>query len=194
MTTASPGALPPFTVLALLGSLRKDSTNRVLFNAAVEIAPPSLRITEFTGLAAIPLYNQDLDGDAKPEPVRLLLGAIRSADALLFVSPEYNYSIPGLLKNALDWASRGGATAPLRGKPAAIMGGSFGSFGASRMQYHLRQSLVFTDNPVLVQPEVAIPRLHERIVGGRLSDESTRELVRKQLVAFDAWIRRFKTP
>jgi chromate reductase len=194
MTTPPSGATLRHNVLALLGSLRKDSTNRVLFNAAVEVAPPSLRITEFTGLAALPSYNQDLDGEDKPEPVRLLLDAIRRADALLFVSPEYNYSIPGLLKNALDWASRGGAKAPLRGKPAAIMGGSTGAFGSSRMQYHLRQSLVFTDNPVLVQPEVAVPRLPERIVGGRLSDESTRELVRKQLVAFDAWIRRFKTP
>jgi chromate reductase len=194
MTVPSPDATPRYNVLALVGSLRKDSANRVLFNAAVEVAPPSLRITEFTGLAAIPLYNQDLDGDAKPEPVRSLLEAIRRVDALLFVSPEYNYSIPGLLKNALDWASRGGANAPLRGKPAAIMGGSSGAFGSSRMQYHLRQSLLFTGNPVLVQPEVAVPRLHERIVGGRLSDESTRELVRKQLVAFDAWIGRFTPP
>jgi chromate reductase len=178
----------------MVGSLRKGSINRILFNAAVELAPAGLLITEFARLGELPLYNADLDGEVKPEPVRALLDALGAADALLVVSPEYNYSIPGVLKNALDWASRGGVASPLRGKPVAIMGGNAGFMGTTRMQYHLRQSLVFTDNPVLVQPEVAIPKLPERIADGRLSDEGTRALVARQLVAFERWIGRFKTP
>ena len=186
--------MTPYEVLAFVGSLRKDSTNRVLFRAAVELAPPTLRIAEFTRLAEIPMYNADLDGDAKPEPVRTLRDAMRAAAAFLFVSPEYNYSIPGALKNALDWASRGGADSPMLRKPAAILGGSTGSIGTTRMQYHLRQSLLFTGNPVLIQPEVAVPRLPERITNGVLADTSTRDLVSRQMVAFEQWIAKFRVP
>jgi chromate reductase len=186
--------MAPYEVLAFVGSLRKDSTNRVLFRAAVELAPAGLHITEFARLGEIPPYNADLDGDAKPEPVRALRDAMRAATAFLFVSPEYNYSIPGVLKNALDWASRGGAASPMLRKPAAILGGSTGSIGATRMQYHLRQSLLFTGNPVLVQPEVAVPRLPDRITDGRLSDTSTRDLVSRQMVAFEQWIEKFRVP
>ena len=102
----------PHKVLAFVGSLRKGSINRVLFNAAIELAPPDLAITEFTRLGELALYNADLDGEAKPEPVAALLDAMRQADAFLFVSPEYNYSVPGVLKNAIDWASRGGPKSP----------------------------------------------------------------------------------
>lgn len=180
-----------YKVLALVGSLRKASINRVLFNAAVELAPPALTITEFARLGELPLYNADLDGETKPEPVAALLKAMAAADAYLFVSPEYNYSVPGVLKNAIDWASRGGPKSPMRGKPAAIMGGSIGFISGTRMQYHLRQVLLFTDNAVLPQPEVAIPKLPDRITDGRLSDETTRQLVETQLVAFEKWIGRF---
>ena len=180
-----------YKVLAMVGSLRKGSINRVLFNAAVELAPPSLAITEFPRLGELPLYNADLDGETKPEPVATFLEAVRVADAYLFVSPEYNYSVPGVLKNAIDWASRGGPKSPMRGKPAAIMGGSIGFIGTTRMQYHLRQILLFTDNAVLPQPEVAVPKLPDRITAGRLSDETTRDLVSKQLVAFETWIAKF---
>jgi chromate reductase len=182
-----------FNVLALVGSLRATSTHRVLFVAACELAPAGLAVSEFAGLGDLPLYNGDLDVEPRPESVEALAAAMRASQGILLVSPEYNYSIPGVLKNALDWMSRGGPRAPLRGKPVAIMGGSSGISGGMRMQYHLRQSLVFTDNPVLVQPEVILPRIQERIVDGRLADESTRALVAKQMVAFETWIGRFVT-
>lgn len=181
----------PYKVLAFVGSLRKASINRVLFNAAMELTPPGLAITEFTRLGELTHYNADLDGETKPEPETSLLDAMRAADAFLFVSPEYNYSVPGVLKNAIDWGSRGGPKSPMRGKPAAIMGGSPGFIGTTRMQYHLRQILLFTDSPVLTQPEVAVPKLPERITDGRLTDETTRELVKKQLGAFETWIAKF---
>jgi chromate reductase len=182
----------PYNVLAVIGSLRAKSLHRSLFHAAVELAPAGLVITEYDGVAMLPLYNADHDGDVKPQPVQQLFDAVRGADALLFITPEYNYSIPGALKNVLDWASRGGPHAPMRQKPVAIMGGSPGPIGSMRMQHHLRQSLVFTDNPVLPQPEVGIPQLNQRFDNhGVMTDQSTRDLVAKQLAAFETWIGRF---
>ncbi len=177
-----------YSVLALVGSLRRGSINRTLLETSIELAPPGLRITEFARLGDLPHYNPDIDGPEKPEPVQALFDAMRAADALLIVSPEYNYSVPGVLKNAIDWASRGGADAPMKRKPVAIQGGSNGSVATTRMQYHLRQILVALDDYVLAQPEVAIPRLHERIVDGRITDETTRALIAKQMVAFEGWI------
>ncbi len=179
-----------YSVLALLGSLRTGSLNRTLLETSIALAPSGLRITEFTRLGELPFYDPDIDGPEKPEPVQAFFDALRAADALLIVSPEYNYSVPAVLKNAIDWASRGGADAPMKRKPVAIQGGSNGSVGSTRMQYHLRQILVALDDFVLAQPEVAIPRLHERIADGRITDEATRALIAKQLVAFEAWIGR----
>jgi chromate reductase len=184
----------PHNVLALVGSLRTGSLNRILFNAAVELAPAGMAIAEFRGLSELPHYNADLDADPWPAPVVALDEALRRADGVLFVSPEYNYSVPGVLKNAVDWASRAHPSSALRGKPSAIMGGSTGISGTMRMQYHLRQILVFNDSPAMPQPEVILPRIQERIVDGRLADESTRALVAKQLAAFAGWIDRFRTP
>jgi chromate reductase len=122
-----------------------------------------------------------------PEPARLLHERIAAADALLCVTPEYNYSIPGVLKNAIDWASRG-PNRPLDGKPAAIMGASAGALGTARAQYHLRQVAVFTNMHVLNKPEVMVPRAHERFdASGNLTDDRTREAVRSLLVALAAW-------
>jgi chromate reductase, NAD(P)H dehydrogenase (quinone) len=184
----------PHNVLALIGSLRAGSFNRILFNAAVELAPPGMTITEFAQIGELPHYNADHDIAPYPPLVVALDNAIHAADGLLFISPEYNYSVPGTLKNAIDWASRARPKSALRGKPTAMMGGSSGIGGTMRMQYHLRQILVFNDSPAMPQPEVILPKIQERITDGRLSDESTRALVAKQLAAFDTWIARFKSP
>jgi chromate reductase len=184
----------PHKVLALVGSLRSRSFNRILFKAAVELAPPGMTITEFAQLGDLPHYNADHDVDPYPPLVLALDNAIHAADGVLFISPEYNYSVPGTLKNAIDWASRARPKSALRGKPTAMMGGSTGIGGTMRMQYHLRQILVFNDSPTLPQPEVILPKVQDRITDGRLSDDSTRALIAKQLGAFDQWIARFKTP
>jgi chromate reductase len=184
----------PHDVIALVGSLRAGSMHRVLFNAAVELAPPGMTIRESPSIGDLPLYNADIDVDPYPASVLALDAALRAADGVLFVSPEYNYSVPGVLKNAIDWASRARPKSALRKKPSAMMGGSIGISGSMRMQYHLRQMLVFNDSPAMVQPEVILPKMQDRIVHGRLSDASTRELVAKHLAAFDQWIARFKTP
>lgn len=177
-------------ILGICGSLRAGSLNRGLLRAAHELAPADITIANFDDLADIPPYNADHDGEHLPASVYALKTAIRNADGVLFVSPEYNYSVPGQLKNAIDWASRGGLQSPLRGKPCAIMGTSPGISGTMRMQHHLRQILVFTDSPVLTQPEVILPKAAERFdVNQNLTDASTRELVAKQLVAFSSWVR-----
>ena len=181
----------PLNVLALCGSLRRLSINRGLLRAAIEVAPADLRITIYEQLGEVPLYNGDLDTpELEPEPVKRLRAAVREADGLLFSTPEYNYSVPGMLKNAIDWASRPVPTAALKGKPAAIMGASGGISGTMRAQYHLRQMFVFTQTYAMLQPEVIIPRALERMdADSNLTDESTRELIRKQMAAFAAWIR-----
>lgn len=178
-------------VLGLCGSLRKASMNRGLLRAAQEVAPEEMRITIYEGLGDLPPYNQDIDtAETEPESVKRLRAAVREASGLLFASPEYNYSVPGFLKNAIDWASRPVQTSALKGKPAAIMGASSGIGGTMRAQYHLRQSFVFTQTYALLQPEVIIPRAGERTdAEGNLVDESTRELIRRQMRAFAAWIR-----
>ena len=180
----------PLEVLGICGSLRARSHNRALLDAAQELAPAGMTIVTFDDLALIPPYNADDDVEPAPPSVEALKEAMRRADGILFATPEYNYSVPGQLKNAIDWASRGGPASPMRSKPCAIMGTSPGISGTMRMQYHLRQILVFTDSPVLPQPEVILPKSGDRIdAAGKLVDASTRDLVSKQLVAFDKWIR-----
>lgn len=177
-------------VCGLIGSLRKGSMNRGLMNAAIELGTEEgLDIVVWDHLRDVPPYDQDLDVDGtRPAIINSLKQAIREADALLIATPEYNYSVPGVLKNAIDWASRPPAETPLRGKPAAIMGASGGISGTMRAQYHLRQMFVFTQTLVLVQPEVILPKAVERFdTNMRLQDESTRELVRRQLKALKEW-------
>lgn len=180
----------PIRILGICGSLRAQSINRGLLRAAIELKPADMVIDTFDDLALIPPYNADHDGENPHASVTALKDAIKQADGVLFVTPEYNYSVPGQLKNAIDWASRGGLHSPLRGKPCAIMGTSPGISGTMRMQHHLRQILVFTDSPVLAQPEVILPKSAERFDANQnLTDGSTRELVAKQLVAFESWVR-----
>lgn len=178
-------------VLALCGSLRKGSINRGLLVAAQEVAPPGLSIEIFEGIGDIPHYNQDADVDPAPPAVQRLRDAIREANGILIATPEYNYGIPGVLKNAIDWASRPVQTTSLRGKPIALMGASGGMSGTIRAQLQLRQNLVFTQTPVMLSPEVLIPRAMPLYTDGRLTDESTRELIRKAMLAFELWIQRF---
>lgn len=165
--------------------------NRALLVAARELAPAGMKVEIFDGLRDIPLYDADLDGPEQPEPVSRLKHAIAASDGLLLACPEYNYSVTGVLKNALDWASRPPAETPLRGKPTALLGASSGTSGTIRAQLHLRQVFVFTQTPVMLAPEVLIPNAEARFEKGRLVDQSTRDLVRRMLEAFDHWIARF---
>ncbi|MGI9178918.1 MAG: NADPH-dependent FMN reductase [Longimicrobiaceae bacterium] len=181
-------------VAGVAGSLRQGSYNRALLRAARELAPEGMEIRTFDRLGEIPLFNTDVEAEGDPEPVTALKEAIREADALLVVTPEYNYSVPGVLKNAIDWASRPPRDSVLIEKPAAIMGASAGAFGTARAQMHLRQSFVFTLTLVMPSPEVLIPRAGEKFdEEGRLTDEKTRGFVRQHLEAFSAWIERVRT-
>lgn len=178
-------------ILGIAGSLRRDSLNKKLLRAAVELAPAGMTVDIFERLGDIPPYNADVDQVGKPESVVGLVEAVRAADGLLVVTPEYNYSIPGVLKNAIDWVSRPPQTTPLKHKPAALMSASTGISGGMRAQYHLRQAFVFTETYVMLKPEVIIPKAAERFdERGRLADQSTRDFIGTFLVAFAAWTRR----
>ena len=174
----------PLRVCALLGSLRQGSFNRMLLNAAVDVAPDSLDIQLFDRLREIPLYDGDLEAQA-PESVLALREAIKAADLLLIVSPEYNRDIPGGLKNALDWVSRDKSV--LSGKPTAIMGASTGGFGTTRMQAALRLSCVQTGNLVMTQPEIAVPFVDKKVEDGRLTDADTLKFLTGFMKAAADW-------
>lgn len=178
-------------VLGFAGSLRKASFNKAALRAAEELAPPGMTIKTFD-LAPIPLYNDDVRQQGFPPPVEQFRARIKAADALLIATPEYNYSASGVLKNAIDWASRP-PEQPFDGKPIAIMGASPGAFGTARAQYHLRQMFVFLNGLVLTRPEVMIANAPNRFdADGRLTDEPTREFVRKLLEALAAWTKRLR--
>ena len=184
-------------VLALCGSLRRGSYNRALLAAAEELAPDGVRIAVFERLRDVPLYDPGEDeaytpGKLAPEPVQALRAALRATDALLISTPEYNYSVPGLLKNAVDWASRPAGRSPLVGLPTALMGASTGMGGTMRAQYHLRQSFVHTNTPSVLQPEVLCAFCAPKFdADGRLTDEKTRELVGGLLAALADLARRW---
>jgi len=179
-------------VLGIAGSLRAGSFNRLLLRAAQELAPAGMEITTFD-LAPIPLYNGDVEAQGDPEPVAGLKAAIRQADALLFVTPEYNFGVPGVLKNAVDWASRPPRGSVLQGKPAGIMGATPGMGGTARAQMQLRQAFVFTQTLAMLSPEVLVARAQEKFdASGRLADEKTRQFVGQFLQALAEWTRRFK--
>lgn len=178
-------------LLGIAGSLRKASLNRALLRAVGETLPEGVTLEIFDGLGAIPTF--DPDDHAEPEPVLAWKRAIAAADALVIATPEYNYSIPGVLKNAIDCASRPPATSPLRGKPIGIVSAATGISGGMRAQYHLRQILVFTNSPAMLQPEVIIPRAQERFdAAGTLTDASTRALLATFGAALAVWIGRFR--
>jgi chromate reductase, NAD(P)H dehydrogenase (quinone) len=176
-------------VLGIPGSLRKASYNRAALRAARELAPADA-ILEIFDLDGIPPFSEDGER-ALPTRVVELKARIREADAILIATPEYNFSIPGVLKNAIDWASRPHGDSAWEGKSVAVMGASIGSMGTARAQYHLRQTFVFLDMHPVNRPEVMISNAAQRFdEHGRLHDERSRTLVRQLLEALVAWTRR----
>ena len=183
------GTAAAVKVLGICGSLRKGSYNAAALRAAQELAPDGLTIETFD-IAPIPIYNEDVRAEGLPPAVEQFRERIRAADALLFVTPEYNYSVPGVLKNAIDWASRP-PEQPFAGKPVAIMGATPSVLGTARAQYHLRQILVFLDMHPINKPEVMIAAASGKFdAAGRLTDEATRDFVRQLLTALRDWTRR----
>jgi chromate reductase len=176
-------------ILGIAGSLRRKSYNRAALRAATELLPEGAAIEIFE-LDGIPGFNQD-DEQNPPAKVVELKRRIREADAVLIVTPEYNYSVPGVLKNAIDWASRPYGDSAWNGKPAAIMGASVGTLGTARAQYHLRQMFVFLNMYTLNQPEVMISNASERFdAEGNLTHDATREFLRQLLQNLVEWTRR----
>jgi chromate reductase len=181
----------PVKILGLAGSLRRASYNRAALRAAQSLVPADATL-ETIELDGIPGFSQD---DEKSPPLRVveLKARVRAADAILIVTPEYNYSIPGVLKNAIDWASRPYGDSAWTGKPVAVMGASVGTLGTARAQYHLRQTFVFLDMYPLNKPEVMIANAAQRFdEQGNLTDEKTRELIGQLLAGLVAWTRRLR--
>src|SRR6185369_9093323 len=163
-------------ILGIAGSLRRDSYNRATLRAAIELTPEGASIETFE-LDGIPGCNQDEEQNP-PAKVVELKKRVREADAILFVTPEYNYSVPGVFKNAIDWAARPYGDSAWKGKPVAIMGASAGVLGTARAQYHLRQILVFLDMPAVNQPEVMIASAASKFdPGGNLTDDTAKKLI-----------------
>ena len=182
----------PMKIIGLSGSLRRQSFNTGLLRAAADLAPGGVSV-EIADISALPLYNDDVRQAGYPAPVEALRATLATADAVLFATPEYNYSVPGVLKNAIDWVSRP-PEPPLAGTPAAVMGASPGLSGTMRAQYHLRQMMVFLDVPMLPRPEVFVQKAGERFdADGRLTDEDTRAHVASLVEALAAWTRRLAT-
>ncbi len=176
-------------IFGFAGSLRKDSYNRALLKAAVQLTPEDAVLETFD-ISQIPVFNQDFE-KTPPQPVIEFKAKIRSSDAILIVTPEYNYSIPGVLKNAIDWASRPYGDSAWEGKPVALMSASTGMLGAARAQYHLRQSFVFLNMYPVNRPEVIVTFAPQKFdAQGNLTDEKTRQLAGDLLKALVAWTRR----
>ncbi len=176
-------------LLGISGSLRRGSLNTALLRAAEELVPAGTSLS-MASIDEVPLYNGDLDVDGGPAPVQALKQQIDEADGLLLATPEYNYGIPGVLKNAIDWASRPGFKSVLARKPVAIVGAAPGAVGTARGQAQLKQVLLATLAEVFPYPEVLVGRAHERIRDGSLHDEETRAILRAMLESYVAWIRR----
>ena len=176
-------------VAVFVGSLRRDSYNRRLALAVEQLAPGELEFTHIR-IDNLPLYSQDFDADY-PAVARQLKKDVEAADALLFVTPEYNRSIPGVLKNAIDIASRPWGTNSFAGKPGAVIGASIGAPGAAMAQQHLRNVLAYADVPLLAQPEVFI-HFHDDLIGadGTINNEGTRKFLRDFVDRYIAWVKR----
>ena len=178
-------------VLSMVGSLRKGSYNKLALRAAMELKPAGMEI-EQAEIGDLPLYDDDLREAGYPPTVQKLREQVRAADALLLVTPEYNYSVPGVLKNAIDWCSRP-PDQPLDGKPAAIMGASTGKLGTARAQYHLRQICVFVNVLPVNRPEVMLSGAAKLFdADGRLTDEPSRKFIADLLMSLEAWTKRLQ--
>jgi chromate reductase, NAD(P)H dehydrogenase (quinone) len=176
-------------VLCIAGSLRRSSNSSAVLRGLQEVAGDKAHIEVFS-LEAVPLYNADLDGEQKPPAVAELKNAIGKCDALVLVSPEYNYGISGVLKNALDWASRPGYSSVLRDKPVLIMTSSPGMVGGVRAQGQLRQTLAATLSRVIAVPEVVISQVQTKIQDGRLTDAASLKIM---LEAFEVLLTEIHT-
>jgi chromate reductase len=178
-------------ILGFAGSLRKGSYNRALLRAATQMAPKDATLEVFE-LDGFPGFSEDMEKEP-PKKVKDFKAKIRAADAILIATPEYNYSVPGVLKNAIDWASRPYGDNAFDGKPVAIMGASIGMAGTARAQYHLRQSCVFLNMYPLNRPEVMVPYASEHIdATGKVTDQHTLDKVRELLEALVAWTRKLQ--
>ena len=179
------------TVLGVCGSLRRGSFNMAALNTAIGLKPADMNVT-VADISQIPLYNEDVRQQGFPAPVETLRRQIKEADALLFACPEYNYGMTGVLKNAIDWASRP-PDQPFAGKPCAILGAAAGMAGTARAQYDLRRACVFLDMHVLNKPEVFIGQAQTKFdAGGNLTDEAAKGFMRDMMANLAAWARRFK--
>jgi chromate reductase, NAD(P)H dehydrogenase (quinone) len=178
-------------ILGIAGSLRRASYNRALLEAARQLAPDGMQIV-VADLAPIPLYNADTDADGvRPVEVDRLKREVADADGLLIATPEYNHSVPGVLQNAIDWASRPGLRSPLAGKPAAIIGASIGAFGGARAQQQLKLVLLSTLAVLMPHPGVVVGQAPEKFdASGALVHEPTRSFLAAFLVDFEIWVRR----
>ena len=178
------------SIVSICGSLRKESYNAALQRTLPALAPEGLKISVLAGVADMPLYNADVQAQGFPKAVTDLADAIRGADGLIFCSPEYNYSIPGVLKNAIDWLSRL-KDQPFAGKPVLLMSASQGALGGARMQYHLRQVMVFVEAQVFNRPEVFIGSAQTKFDAQlKLTDQGTLDIIKQQLAAFEGFARK----
>jgi chromate reductase len=177
-------------VAVLVGSLRKASLSRKVASALVELAPPSFAMRPIE-LGDLPLYNEDLEAQV-PGPWQRFRDEVRKADGVLFVTAEYNRSVPGLLKNAIDVGSRPYGKSAWSGKPAAVVSQSPGSMGGFGANHHLRQMMVFLDMPAMPQPEIYLSHSAKLFdEAGRLNADSTRQLLSDMMKKFEVWVRRF---
>ena len=178
-------------ILGFAGSLRKQSYNKAILAVATETVPDGTSLEVFD-LEGIPPFNQDLELQP-PDKIKEFKARIRAADAILIATPEYNYSIPGVLKNAIDWASRPYGDNAFDGKPVAVMGASIGKLGTARAQYDLRRSFVFLNMLPLNQPEVMGSFAQDKVDSkGRVTDENTRKRIKELRESLVAWTRRMK--
>ncbi len=176
--------------VVLVGSVRKGSYNAAIARALKDLVPEGVEVELLPSVAELPIYDADIQAEGFPEKVTALGDAIRAADAVVVVTPEYNYSVPGGLKNAIDWVSRL-PNQPFKGKPVLIQSASMGVLGGARAQYHLRQIFVFLDASVMNVPEVMVGAVHKKVSeGGELTDQPTRDFIAGQLKTFHDFVSR----
>lgn len=172
----------PFKVLVIIGSLREKSYNAAVARQLATLAPDSIELVYAPSIATLPHYNQDVQDAGFPKEVQAFADAINAADGLIFVTPEYNYSVPGVLKNAIDWVSRL-RPLPFDNKVGSIISASGGAIGGARMQYHLRQILVAMNVHLVNKPEIMIGTVQDKTKeeGGDITDENTLKFIRNNL-------------
>ncbi len=176
-------------VLGIAGSLRRGSLNRSLLVALSEVAPDGVDL-EIASISEIPFYNEDVQAEGFPQSVAELASKIRESDVVVIATPEYNYSFPGVLKNAIDWLSRV-EDQPFNSKPIAIMGASKGALGTARSQYHLRQVFIFLNGLVMNRPEVFVGSAHNKFDDqGKLTDKDTRDFLKTYCEALLDWLKK----